>query len=137
MIGLAAVATGCASVKVDLAQVAAGPQPVIIRVLCPNATTVSFYVIPQPVPVRRGLDSVLWALVGHGTTATIEPKVQGQWPFAAPPHTATPGAPASSGTADAEARPGSYAYKVTAQCQVPNGGPVITVTIDPDVIITE
>ena len=137
MIGLAIVAAGCAKRGINLLQIHAGPQPVIIQVRCPSATNVITRVLPERVTVRPKSDSVLWVIVGHATRAEIDPKTPGRWPFANPPHVVTPGQPVNSGDVLDNARPGSYAYKVTAECQVPGGGPVITVTIDPDVIITE
>ena len=134
---LTMVVAGCATRGVDLLQIAAGPQPVIIRVRCLTATDVSIAVIPERVSVYRGRDSVLWVVVGQGTRIEIAPKNPNRWPFNNPPHVGTRGQAANSGVAVANARPGSYSYKVTAQCQVPNGGPLITVTIDPDVIITD
>ncbi len=132
---LTMVVAGCATRGVDLLQIAAGPQPVIIRVLCPTATNVSIAVIPERVSARRGRDSVLWVVVGHGTRIEIDPKIPNEWPFDNPPNVETPGQAANSGVAFADARPGSYSYKVTALCQVPGDGPLITVTIDPDIII--
>lgn len=132
---LTMVVAGCATRGVDLLQIPGGPQPVIIRVLCRTATDVNIAVIPERVSVRRGRDSVLWAVVGHGTRIEIAPKITNQWPFDNPPHVGTRGQAANSGVARQDARPGSYPYKVTALCQVPNNGPLITVTVDPDIII--
>jgi hypothetical protein len=133
---LTLVAAGCAPRVIDLLQIPAGPQPVIIRVLCPTATNVSIAVLPERVPVARGRDSVLWVVIGQGTQIEIAPKNLNRWPFDNPPHVGTRGQAANSGVASARAQLGSYSYNVTAQCQVPNNGPVITISIDPDVIIT-
>ena len=133
---LTLVAAGCAPRGIDLLQIPAGPQPVIIRVLCPTATNVSIAVLPERVPVYSGRDSVLWVVIGQGTRIEIVPKNLDRWPFDNPPHVGTRGQAANSGVAFANAQPGSYSYNVTAQCQVPNNGPLITIAIDPDVIIT-
>jgi hypothetical protein len=111
-------------------------QLVNIRVMCPAANNISIAVTPAQVSVRRNRDSVSWSVIGNGTQATIAPKTPGFWPFASQAIVVTPGQPTNSGRTVANTETGTYPYNVAAICQVPNG-PAITITVDPDVIITE
>ncbi len=135
-LALTTLVAGCARPSVGRGFVP-GAQLVNIVVLCPAADRVSIRVTPPSVHVYRARDSVTWAIRGNGTQATITPKTVGHWPFAGSPYVATPGSPANSGTTVRGASLGAYAYNVEVVCRVPNSDAVITVTLDPDVIIIE
>ena len=135
LIGLAGMMAGCDS---DLGPPLGAAVRVTVTVQCPSAPELSIGANPPSVMVRRN-NSVEWSLQGDATDFEINPKQTGRngWPFTnPPPHRGTKDAPASTGNANSDAELGTYQYGVTAMCQVPNGGPLITVTIDPDVIIT-
>ena len=76
---LTMVAAGSTTPRVNLREIAAAPQHVIVQVLCPTATNVSVEVLPDNVPVRRGSDSVVWHIAGQGTEVTIRAK--DLWPL--------------------------------------------------------
>ncbi len=138
LIGLAGMMAGCGSEPGPDLRAEPGTRRVTVTVQCPSATELSIRANPPSVRVLRN-NSVEWSLQGDATEFEINPKETGRdgWPFTnSPPHRGTKDAPASTGNANSDAEPGTYQYGVTAMCQVPNGGPLITVTIDPDVIIT-
>ncbi len=137
LIGLAGMMAGCDR-EVTAIDGIDGTRQVVVTVRCPSATELSIGADPPSVMVLRN-NSVEWSLQGDATDFEINPKQTGRngWPFTnPPPHRGTKDSSASTGNANSDAEPGTYQYGVTAMCQVPNGGPLIQVTIDPDVIIT-
>ena len=113
-------------------------QRVDVDVRCPRSNNVFVTVDPWSVRVRPGY-AVLWNLRGDATQVRITPKATRRWPFTGtPPHSGTTSTPASSGAARSNAPLGTYLYTATVTCQIPSsgGGGTVTVTIDPDIIIT-
>ncbi len=145
LIGLAGWTLGCGGqlrlfpTDPTLLQPRAGP--VTVTVLCPTVDAVSIGVTPLSVGVDIGAN-VTWELVGTNVVFEITSTTRKglfrrrHWPFAGQPHRSNNNGRATASNARGKAG-NRYPYKVTAQCQVPDGGPLVEISLDPEVIITE